>query len=119
MNLSENNGVVLPFESPEIKLETATAIGPSCQRIRPENKGSWQAGGARGIRTRGTVIRLCARRLAAAFANVIARGDSVAILHGQSGLRASPLKPKNSTIKNRGQLLSFLFAVAPNRTMSL
>jgi hypothetical protein len=29
------------------------------------------------------------------------------------------LTPKNSTIKNRGQLLSFLFAVAPNRTMSL
>jgi hypothetical protein len=40
-------------------------------------------------------------------------------LHRQSGLRASPLTPKNSTIKNRGQLLSFLFAVAPNRTMSL
>ena len=36
-----------------------------------------------------------------------------------SGLRASPLTPKNSTIKNRGQLLSFLFAVAPNRTISL
>jgi hypothetical protein len=35
------------------------------------------------------------------------------------GLRASPLTPKNSTIKKRGQLLSFLFAVAPNRTMSL
>ena len=32
---------------------------------------------------------------------------------------ASPLTPKNSTIKKRGQLLSFLFAVAPNRTMSL
>ena len=32
---------------------------------------------------------------------------------------ASPLTPKNSKIKNRGQLLSFLFAVAPNRTMSL
>jgi hypothetical protein len=31
----------------------------------------------------------------------------------------SPLTPKNSTIKNRGQLLSFLFAGAPNRTMSL
>jgi hypothetical protein len=29
------------------------------------------------------------------------------------------LTPKNSTIKNRGQLLSFLFAVAPNRTISL
>jgi len=40
-------------------------------------------------------------------------------LHRQSGLRATPLTPKNSTIKNRGQLLSFLFAVAPNRTMSL
>ena len=40
-------------------------------------------------------------------------------LHCQSGLRASPLTPKNSTIKNRGQLLSFLFAVAPNRTISL
>jgi hypothetical protein len=39
--------------------------------------------------------------------------------HRQSGLRESPLTPKNSTIKNRGQLLSFLFAVAPNRTMSL
>jgi hypothetical protein len=35
------------------------------------------------------------------------------------GLRASPLTPKNSTIKKLGQLLSFLFAVAPNRTMSL
>jgi hypothetical protein len=31
----------------------------------------------------------------------------------------SPLTPKNSTIKNRGQLLSFLFAAAPNRTMNL
>jgi hypothetical protein len=40
-------------------------------------------------------------------------------LHGQSGLRVSPLTPKNSTIKNRGQLLSFLFAAAPNRTMNL
>ena len=40
-------------------------------------------------------------------------------LHRQSGLRASPLTLKNSTIKNRGQLLSFLFAVAPNLTMSL
>jgi len=40
-------------------------------------------------------------------------------LHRQSGLRASPPTPKNSTIKNRGQLLSFLCAVAPNRTMSL
>jgi hypothetical protein len=29
------------------------------------------------------------------------------------------LTQKNSTIKKRGQLLSFLFAVAPNRTMSL
>ena len=40
-------------------------------------------------------------------------------LHCVSGLRASHLTPKNSTIKNRGQLLSFLFAVAPNRTISL
>jgi hypothetical protein len=32
---------------------------------------------------------------------------------------ASPLTPKNSKIKNLGQLLSFLFAVAPNGTMSL
>jgi hypothetical protein len=40
-------------------------------------------------------------------------------LHRQSGLHASPPTPKNSTIKNRGQLLSFLCAVAPNRTMSL
>ena len=40
-------------------------------------------------------------------------------LHRQSGLRATPLTPKNSTIKNRGQLLSFLFAVAPKCTMSL
>ena len=44
---------------------------------------------------------------------------SAKCLHRQSGLRATPLTPKNSTIKNRGQLLSFLFAVAPNRTMSL
>jgi hypothetical protein len=36
-----------------------------------------------------------------------------------SGLRLSPLTPKNSTIKSRGQLLSFLFAAAPNRTMNL
>jgi hypothetical protein len=43
----------------------------------------------------------------------------VAILHGQSGLRASPLTPINSTIRNCGQFLSFLFAVAPNRTMNL
>jgi hypothetical protein len=40
-------------------------------------------------------------------------------LHRQSGLRASPLTPKNWTIKNRRQLLSFLCAVAPNRAMSL
>jgi hypothetical protein len=29
------------------------------------------------------------------------------------------LTPRTSTIENRGQLLSFSFAVAPNRTMSL
>jgi hypothetical protein len=40
-------------------------------------------------------------------------------LHRRSGLHASSLRPKNSIIKNRGQLLPFLFAVAPNRTMSL
>src|ERR1700738_834602 len=40
-------------------------------------------------------------------------------LHRQRGLDASPLTPNNATIKNRGQLLSFSFAVAPNRTMSL
>src|SRR5712664_806964 len=40
-------------------------------------------------------------------------------LHRQSGLRALLLTPKKSTIENRGQLLSFSFAVAPNRTMSL
>jgi len=33
--------------------------------------------------------------------------------------RRIALTPKNSTIKNRGQLLSFLFAGAPNRTISL
>jgi hypothetical protein len=50
-----------------------------------------------------------ARRLAAASANVIARGDSVAVLHGQSGLRwIAPNAEKFDNQKPRAASLLFV-----------
>jgi hypothetical protein len=44
--------------------------------------------------------------------------NPVAVVMRAEALSRAPYA-ENSTIKNRGQLLSFLFAVAPNCTMSL
>jgi hypothetical protein len=93
-------------------------LGLIANKVAQRTDDCGQAGGESGIRTRGTVIRLCARRLADASANVIASGDSVAILPGKSGLCVAPNAEKFDNQKSR-RLLSFLFAVAPYRTMKL
>ena len=80
---------------------------------------SWErlgslAGGESGIRTHGTVSPLRRIQLQNSCASRDANcGHGIKLTESLAAplLRASPLTPKNSTIKNRGQLLSFLFAV--------
>src|SRR4051812_35850970 len=88
MGLSENNERPCREGVRSSNGKSLPLLGLIAHKLTRRTYGFGRGGGARGIRTRGTVIQLfiCTlpgkRSLAPVFLNVISRGDSGAILKG-------------------------------------